>query len=264
MKHRKRMLLRTLVKRDISARYRGSFLGMLWPLLTPLFMLAVYTFVFGTIYKTRWTIPGREVADHSVGEFAVILFAGLIVFQIFAEVVQKAPPLIVGNSNYVKKVVFPIEILPLVTVGTALFHAVVSYVVLLVFVHFVFGSIPSTAILLPVVLAPLVILVVGLSWFFSAIGVFVRDIGEILGPVVTALMFLSPIFFPSSSMPVWVQPYYYLNPMALPVEMSRDVLIFGKIPDLATYGVYLMIALFVCELGFLFFQKVRKGFADVL
>ena len=259
-----RSLLYSLVQRNISARYRGSAFGMLWPLLTPLFMLAVYTFVFGTIFKARWAIPGREGGDHSTGEFAVILFAGLIVFQILSETLLKAPSAILYNSSYVKKVVFPIEILPLVPIGAALFHALVSFVVLLGFQIFVFGNVPLTALLLPFVLLPFLVMMGGFAWFFAAIGVYVRDIPEILGPGVTALMFLSPIFFPKTSMPDWLQVYHYLNPVAFPVEMTREVLIFGVVPNIDGYSVYLVASLLVGGLGFKFFQMVQKGFADVL
>jgi lipopolysaccharide transport system permease protein len=259
-----RSLLYSLVQRNISARYRGSALGMLWPLLTPLFMLAVYTFVFGTIFKARWAIPGREGDPHSTGEFAIILFAGLIVFQILSETLLKAPSAILSNSSYVKKVVFPIEILPLVPIGAALFHALISFLVLLVFQYFIFGGIPLTALWLPVVLLPFVMMMAGFGWFFAAIGVYVRDIPELLGPAVTALMFLSPIFFPKSAMPDWLQLYHYLNPVALPVEMTRDVLIFGMAPDMNAFSAYLVAALLVLGLGHMFFQMVRKGFADVL
>lgn len=259
-----RSLLYSLVQRNISARYRGSAFGMLWPLLTPLFMLAVYTFVFGTIFKARWAIPGRESGEHSTGEFAVILFAGLIVFQILSETLLKAPSAILSNSSYVKKVVFPIEILPLVPLGAALFHALVSFLVLLGFQIFIFGGVPLTALLLPLVLLPFVVMMAGLAWFFAAIGVFVRDIPEILGPATTALMFLSPVFFPKTSMPDWLQVYHYLNPVALPVEMTRDALIFGVVPDIAGFGIYLLVSLLICGFGYMFFQKVRRGFADVL
>jgi lipopolysaccharide transport system permease protein len=250
-----------LIRREIVGRYRGSVLGILWSLLTPLFMLAVFTFVFGTVFKARWTGTSENA---SVGEFAVILFTGLIVFQLFAEVVNRAPGLILANQNFVKKIVFPLEILVPVALGSALFHAAISFAILLTFIYAIHGMIPWTALLLPVVLTPFCLMILGLSWFLASLGTYVRDIGQILGTLVTALMFLSPIFFPLSALPDWLQPYLLINPVALPVTQAREVLIFGALPDFAALGVYTFVAAAIAWLGYQFFQKTRKGFADVL
>ncbi|MFN0263114.1 ABC transporter permease [Tepidamorphus sp. 3E244] len=249
-----------MIRREVIGRYRGSLLGILWSLLTPLLMLAVYTFVFGTIFKARWAGASE---DASVAEFAVILFSGLISFQLFAEVIGRAPGLILSNQNYVKKVVFPLEVLIPVALGSALFHAAVSYAILLVFIQKIHG-IPWTALLLPLVIAPFCLLILGLSWFLASIGTFVRDIGQFVGTVVTALLFLSPVFYPISALPAWLQPWLMMNPAALPVTLSREVLIFGKPPDFSALGLYTLIAAAIAGLGYLWFQKTRKGFADVL
>jgi lipopolysaccharide transport system permease protein len=258
-----------LIRREIAGRYRGSMLGMLWSMLTPLFMLAVYTFVFGIVFRTRWTGAGAEGltgagGEPSTAEFAVILFAGLIVFQLFSEVVNRAPTLVLSNANYVKKVVFPLEILPVVALGSALFHAVISFAVLLAFKLAIFGVIPATALLLPLVLAPFCLMVLGLAWFIAALGVYYRDINQFIGTLVTALMFLSPIFFPLTALPEWLRPWVALNPVTFPVEQTRAVLIFGSMPDLPGLAAYCAIALVIATLGFAWFQKTRKGFADVL
>jgi homopolymeric O-antigen transport system permease protein len=254
-----------LARREVLGRYRGSALGMLWSLLTPLFMLAVYTFVFGTIFKARWTPPdGSGASEHSTAEFAVILFAGLVIFQLFAEVINRAPGLVLANVNYVKKIVFPLEILPLVALGSALFHLFVSLMALLTFYPFVIGAPPVTALLLPFILAPFCVLILGLAWFLASLGVYVRDISQFLGNLVTAMMFLSPIFFPATALPEWLRPYLYLNPIALPIEEGRKVLIWGHAPDWAALGVYSIVAIMIAVLGFLWFQKTRKGFADVV
>ncbi|HEV7253780.1 MAG TPA: ABC transporter permease [Mesorhizobium sp.] len=257
-------LISSLTRREIAGRYRGSALGMLWSLLTPLFMLAVYTFVFGYVMQSRWLIPGTEMAEHSTAEFAVILFAGLLVFQYFAEVVSQAPSLILRNSSYVKKIVFPIEILPVVSAGAALFHAAISLLVLLAFRFAVFGSIPLTTLLAPVVFAPFLVMVLGLGWFLAALGVYFRDIAQIVAPIITASMFLSPIFFPRSALPEWLQPWLILNPLTVPVEAFRNVVMFGVQPDWALLGYYALAALAVAVLGEQFFQTTRRGFADVL
>ncbi|MER9327583.1 ABC transporter permease [Mesorhizobium sp. M0488] len=257
-------VLISLIRREVVGRYRGSMLGLLWSLLNPLFMLAVYTFVFGVVMKSRWAVPDQPSATHSTGEFAVILFCGLIVFQFFAEVVSSAPSLIVTNTNYVKKIVFPIQILPAVSAGAALFHAAVSLLVLFAFAYIVFGHIPLTALLAPAVFAPLVVMVVGIAWVLASIGVYFRDMSQIIAPLVTATMFLSPVFFQRTSLPAWLQPWLSLNPLAIPVESFRDVVIFGVLPNWMSLGYYSGVAVAVAVLGYQFFQKTRRGFADVL
>lgn len=272
-------LIVQLTRREIAGRYRGSVLGILWSLLTPLFMLAVYTFVFGTVFNARWaSAAGAQSSTHtsthtstladpqsiSIGAFAVILFAGLIIFQIFSEVVTRAPGLILANQNYVKKIVFPLEILPVVALAASLFHAAVSLLVLIVFELSTFGRIPPTALWLPIVLAPFCLLVLGFAWFLASLGTYVRDVGQILAPLVTALMFISPIFYPPSALPGWLQPWLALNPVALPVTQAREVLIFGRPPDFLALLGYTVAAAAVAYLGYLWFQKTRKGFADVL
>jgi lipopolysaccharide transport system permease protein len=260
-------LIFTFIRREITGRYRGSVLGIVWSMLTPLFMLAVYTFVFGTVFGARWadesTGAGRH-GEHSMAEFAIILFAGLIVFQLFAEVINRAPMLVLSNVSYVKKVVFPLQILPVVALGSALFHAAVSFAVLLGFILVVYGSIPFTALLLTVVLAPYCVVILGLSWFLAAFGVYYRDINQFLGTLVTALMFLSPIFFPVSALPEWIRAWVALNPIAFPVEETRAVLIFGRMPDFPGLAVYMAAGLAIAVLGYTWFEKTRKGFADVL
>ncbi|PBC11610.1 ABC transporter permease [Mesorhizobium sp. WSM3859] len=257
-------LVSMLIRREVVGRYRGSVFGLLWSLLNPLFMLAVYTFVFGVVMKTRWTIPDHPAAAHSTGEFAVVLFCGLIVFQFFAEVISLSPGLIVANANFVKKIVFPIEVLPVVSAGAALFHVAVNLVVLLAFVYGVFGRVPLTVALAPLVFAPFVVFVVGIAWMLASIGVYFRDMGQIVSPLVTAILFLSPVFFQRTALPVWLQPWLSLNPLAVPVESLRNVVIFGIPPEWTAFGSYSLVAIVIALFGYHFFQKTRRGFADVL
>ncbi len=257
-------LIYDLTKREVLGRYRGSILGIFWSMLTPLFMLGVYTFVFGSVFKARWSIPGRQGSDHSMVEFAIILFAGLIVFQIFSEVVSRAPSLILSNANFVKKVVFPLEVLPVVATGAALFHGVISLAILLVFQIVFMNAVPWTIILVPVVLLPLIILILGLGWFFASFGTYLRDINQILVPIVSSMMFLSPIFFERKALPVGVQNWIVFNPITIPAEQLREVMIFGILPDWTAYFCYLVVALLVAFAGFRFFNMTRRGFADVI
>lgn len=252
-----------LIRREITGRYRGSVFGLAWALLTPLFMLGVYTLVFGSIFQSRWSGADGKAVE-GTGGFAIVLFAGLIVFQVFSEMLSRSPVLVSGNVSYVKKVVFPLQMLPVVAAGSALFHAAVSFVVLLAFMVPILGYVPVTALLLPLVLTPFMVLMLGLSWFLAAAGVYFRDIGQLLGPLITAAMFLSPILFPASSLPDWLQGWYMLNPLSLPVEQVRQVVIFGQLPDWGATAAYLIVAVLAVVLGYGFFQATRKGFADVL
>lgn len=252
-------LIKTLVKREVIGRYRGSVLGILWSFFNPVFMLTVYTFVFSVVFKARWVGGGD-----SKTEFALILFAGLMVFNLFAECVNRAPSLVLSNVNYVKKVVFPLEILPVVSFGAAFFHAAISFGVWLLFFLLFFGLPPVTALLLPIVILPLAALTLGLSWFLASLGVYLRDVGQFIGIATTALLFLSPIFYPISVLPEKYQTLLLLNPLTPVIEQVRDILLWGKMPDWVFFGGYFAISTFIAWLGFAWFQKTRKGFADVL
>ncbi|SEW16823.1 ABC transporter permease [Luteibacter sp. 329MFSha] len=254
-----RRLIRALAVREIAARYRGSALGFAWAIVQPVFMLGIYAFVFSEVFKARW--PG---GTGSKAEFALVLFAGLLVFNMFSEVFNRAPQLILGNANYVKRVVFPLEILPCVSVITALFNLVVSLAVWIVFYVVAFGMPHATALLAPIVILPLMIFLTGVSWLFAALGVYLRDITQITAIITTAMMFLTPIFFPVDAIPARFQPILNLNPLAPTVHQIRDVLMFGRGIEPMTYALTMLAAIASLFIGFAFFQKVRKGFADVI
>jgi lipopolysaccharide transport system permease protein len=258
-----RELILTMVKREVVGRYRGSIMGLLWSLLTPLLMLLVYTFVFSVVLKARWS-GGGAGAEDSRAQFTILLFAGLIVHGLFAEVVNRAPGLVLGNVNFVKRVVFPLEVLPVVTAGAALFHAAVSLVVLLVAVFVTTGSIPWTAALFPLVLFPLLLLTLGVAWLLASLGVFMRDVGQVVGLLTTVLLFLSPVFFPVTAVPEFFRPWMQLNPLTFVIEQSRAVLIFGEAPAWDAWLAYTAAAGVFTWAGYAWFQKTRKGFADVL
>ena len=261
-------LIGQLVRREVLGRYKGSGLGVVWSLLTPLMMLAIFTFVFGSIFQTKWAPPTStgSLVDPpaTTPEFALILFIGLIVFTIFSEVISRAPNLVLENASYVKQVVFPLEILVPVAIGSAVFHAGISIVVLLGFMLSYTGAVPLTVLWLPVVIAPLLILTLGVGWFVAALGVYVRDIAQLVAPFMNGLMFLSPIFYPSTAQPAWIRGWLHFNPLTLPIEQARNAVIWGVKPDLVALVVYTMIAIVLAVLGYVWFQKTRKGFADVI
>jgi len=256
---RHRELIKVLVKREVLGRYRGSFLGLLWSFLNPLFMLAVYTFVFSVVFKARW-----NVESDSKTEFALVLFAGLIVFNLFGETINRSPSLVLNNPNYVKKVVFPLEILPVVTLLSALFHGLISLGVWLLAYQVFFGLPRVTVIYLPLIVLPYLLFVLGLSWGLASLGVFLRDVSQFIGTIISVLMFMTPIFYPVTALPEEFRQWLYLSPLTLVIEQTRDVIYWGKQPDFALLGIYTMVSVLIAWLGFAWFQKTRKGFADVL
>jgi lipopolysaccharide transport system permease protein len=255
-----RSLLWQFAKRDVLGRYRGSLLGLTWSFLTPLLMLGVYSFVFVGVFRQSW--PGS--AKGGGVEFALQVFAGLLVFNLFAEVASKAPNLIVAQPNLVKKVIFPVELLTWVTVLSGIFHLLISAGTLLLVLLIVRGGLPLTAFALPLVLLAFLPVLLGLGWFLSAVGVFVRDVGQVMTMVVSLTMFMSPVFYSVRSLNPELQFWMGLNPLTLIIEQVRAVLLLGHWPDWTALGLYALVAsLFAIAAG-TFFQLTRKGFADVL
>lgn len=256
-----RQLISQMTKREVVGRYKGSTMGLAWSFFNPVFMLVVYTFVFSEIFKSRW---GGVGGDESKTQFAVLLFVGMIVFSLFSEVLNRAPVLILSNINYVKKVVFPLEILPVIAMGAALFHSLISVGVLLVAFILFNGYLHWTVIFAPLVFLPLVFLALGLSWMLASLGVFLRDVGQTIGIVTSVLMFLSPVFYPVSAVPERFRPYIMANPLTFIIEQAREVLIWGHMPNWIGLGAYTLAAIAMTWAGYAWFQKTRKGFADVL
>jgi len=255
-----RYLTWQMVVRDILGRYRGSMLGLLWTMMLPLLMLAVYTYVFGIVFRARWP----DMAEASAMEFAPRLFAGLIVHGLFVEVLNRGPNIIVDQTNLVKRVVFPLETLSWVVVATAVFHAAISVLVMLGFLLVIDGGLPWTVIFVPVVLATTLPLMMGLCWFLSSLGVFLRDIGQVMGVLTMVLLFTAPVFYPASRAPEALQAVLFLNPITVVVEEMRKVAITGDLPDWGALGLYTLVGLVVASLGHAWFRRTYRAFADVL
>ena len=188
----------------------------------------------------------------------------MIVLNLFSEVLNRAPGLILSNVNYVKKVVFPLEILPVISLGAALFHCMISLGVLAIAFIIFNGYLPVTAVFIPLVLLPLVILCLGLAWLLASLGVFLRDVGQTIGIITTVLMFLSPVFYPVTAVPERFRPFIMANPLTFIIEQAREVLIWGHLPDWIGLLAYTIIASIIAWICFVWFQKTRKGFADVV
>lgn len=258
---RHRDLLAQLLRRNVAARYKGSALGVLWSFGHPLMMLAVYTFVFGVVFKSRWGIPGME--DNRAA-FPLIMFCGMAVFNIFSESVNASTTIVVGNPGYVKKVVFPLELLPLCTVLSALVFGLAWFALLFLGVAVFLGELSWTMLLLPLTLLPLLLLAAGLSFLVASLGVYLRDVQQLVGIVTQVLFFMTPIFYPASVVPETLRWILRLNPLSTVVEQTRLLFLYGKVPDPAACLEMYAVALVVFQLGLAWFVKTKKGFADVL
>lgn len=252
-------LTRELAKRDVLGRYRGASFGLFWSLISPFLMLMVYTFAFGTVMGGRW--PEIEAGQT---QFAIVLFAGLIVHGFFAECLNKSVGLIVSNPNFVKRVIFPLEILPWPMVLSALFHVFMNLLVFLLMRLVVDGQLAITTLLFPLVMLPLLVLVLGMSWFMAAVGVYFRDLGQITGVLSMAMLFLSSAMMPLESVPEQYRWVFALNPLSFIIDQARNVLLWEIMPDwtgLAWYLLGSMVFMYAC---FAIFASVRRGFSDVL
>lgn len=257
-----RTLIGRLARRDIEVRHRGSALGLLWSVLNPLIMMAAYTFIFTLVFRARWSSGGG--GGGGTAEFAVLMFSGMVLFTIFAECANRAPGLMLENPSYIKKVVFPLEIMPVVVLLSALFNAAIGFVILAVFSLVVMGPPPLTVLLLPLVLLPLCLFTLGLTWVVAAAGVFLRDLRQVVTVLVTVMMFLSPIFYPLSAVPAEAQAVILANPLAILLERSKDVLFWGHGLPPVEWALVCLGSLVWAWLGHTFFMKTRRGFADVV
>ena len=254
-----RSLTLEMTKRDVLGRYREASFGLLWSLISPFLMLLIYTLAFGYIMKSRWPGTSGNIADYSM-----LLFVGLIVHGFFAECMNRAPGLIVGNPNLVKRIVFPLQILPWMAMLSALFHAFANLLVFTLLNLAMRGEIAPTLPLLPLVLLPLAVAALGVGWLLSSLSVFLRDIGQVTGVLSMAMLFLSSAIVPVDALPVKYQLIFRLNPLTFIIDQAREVAFWGRMPDWSGLGLYLLGALLFAYAGYAVFQKLRPGFADVL
>ncbi|MEB3197418.1 MAG: ABC transporter permease [Candidatus Sericytochromatia bacterium] len=252
-------LLAQLVRRDVAARYRGSWLGLGWSLLQPLLLLAVYTFVFGMVFPSRWpqAMPGQA-------GFAAALYCGLLPFSVLAECLARAPGLVLNHPNYVKKVVFPLALLAWVPLGTALYHAGLGLLLLLAYLSLTRAGLGPALLTLPLLLVPLAGLCLGCGWGLSALGIYLRDVGQVVGLGTTLLLFLSPVFYPLAAVPVPYRDWLALNPLTALIEQTRAIVLWQQWPDPGSVGALWLGSGLIAAAGYAFFERTRRGFADVL
>lgn len=254
-----RYLLKQLVKQDIRQKYQGSVLGMLWSFLVPVFMLVIYTFMFSQIFQAKWDI---DTSDKY--QFAMMLFCGLSAFNMVGEVMNRSTSLIVSNTNYVKKVIFPLEILPVVMTLSALFNCIISFLILFIVKLIIYHSISKTIYLFFPALIPLVVLTTGIGLLISAISVYLKDLSSLISVIVTILMYMSPVFFPLSSVPDSFRVVCGINPMTYIIENFRNVVLYGRNLDWGFFGISCVSAVCFYLLGKVVFMRTKEGFADVL
>ena len=255
-----RNLLLQFIKRDIESRYKGSYLGLLWSFINPMLMLIIYSFIFSIVFKARW----RPQGEMNLGEFALTLFAGLIAFNIFSEAVNRAPRLITSNPNYVKKVIFPLEILPVSILGTTLFHGLISIAILITGRILFMGSISPVILLLFLMILPLLCLTLGVTWILASLGVYLKDTAYAVTITTQILFFMSPIFYPVDAIPEKFRFIIQINPLSGILENFRNVLIWDRSPDFTEWVFQLFISLIIFGIGYMWFMKTKPGFADVI
>lgn len=251
-------LLRQLVARDIAQRHKGTVAGALWLVMQPLLMLAIYTVVFGLIFKPRW----EGVGD--VWDYALMLFLGKIPYIFMLETVGRASSLIASHENYVKKVTFPVYLLPVTANCTSALVAMLSLVVWAAFCLLLRGYVPLELVLVPVLYVPMFLSLLGLSYIIAALGAYFRDVGQVVQPIVFSMMFLSPVFYPVELSPAWLRPVFKINPLTFPIEAAREMLLGAGSVRVADWTMQLIVSALVLAVGYWFFARVRPGFADVV
>lgn len=252
-------LFKQLVKKDIQQQYKGSVLGILWSFIVPIFMLVIYTFVFSEVFQAKWDI---DTSDKY--QFALVLFCGLTVFNLVSEVMSRSTRLIASNTNYVKKVIFPLEILPVVATFSSLFNCGISFIILIVVRLIIYHSVSTTLYMIFLMFIPLIVLAVGLGLFISAVSVYLKDVGNAISVIITILMYISPVFFPLSAVPESFRSVCECNPMTYIIENFRNVVLYGKCINWKYYGISCAVALVFYFIGKVVFMRAKEGFADVL
>ncbi|ENM5843774.1 ABC transporter permease [Vibrio mimicus] len=252
-------LLKQLMIRDFTSRYKSGALGLAWAMINPLLMLGLYSFVFVAVFQMRW-----GVNDTSGHNFVLLLFTGILVHGLFSEFVVRAPNLITSNPSYVKKVVFPLELIPLTPILGAIVNFCLGLTLVLIMQFWINGEFSLYVLLIPIIILPFIILLIGVSYIFSSLGVYFRDLSQISGLISTIAIFASPVLFPMENVPDAYRNLLYLNPITLVVEQLREVIVLGQLPNLVNLTIYSGISISILIVGIFWFKIVKKGFSDVL
>ena len=255
-----REVIKVFARREMETKYKGSLLGTSWALINPIIMLTIYTVIFSKVFQAKWGTSYMN--DNSPIEFAINLFAGLIIFNMFADCASKAHGLILNNPNLVKKIVFPLEVLSISTVIGSLLNASINSIILLILIGFTKGGIHSTVLLYPMIYVPFIFEMIGLTLLISTFAVFVRDIGQIMGSIISLMMFASPVFYPGEALPQSIRWIADVNPIAITISQSRELLIGGSIPSISNYILQTLLALAWCEIAYRLTKKYQHRLGD--
>jgi len=253
-----RALIATMVRRDIAARYKGSFIGLFWTVLNPLLLTLTYFFVFGVVMKARF---GADPSKHG---FVLYFLAGILPWLAFVEAAGRAPNTILENRVLVKKLVFPLDILNVVQTLAGLTNQIIGLGIFILYLWIARGEIPPTALWLPVLLIPQLLFTVGVAWFLAALGVYVRDLAQIIGLLLTLWFYTTPICYPESALPAGMLPFLSANPIFMLVRAWRAVFLEGQPPDVSAVVILWTVGILSAAAGYAWFHRLRKGFADVL
>jgi lipopolysaccharide transport system permease protein len=250
-------LISQFVRRDVLLKYRGSYLGIGWSFLYPLLLLAAFTLIFGGVLGARWGGQKSQL------ELALFIYCGLVVFTPFAEIASTTPRLLHANQVYVKKILFPTEILPVIALLSASVHACVNLGILIIAAACA-GQLHATTLLLPIILLPVWLLTLGAAWFLAAAGCFVRDLVHVMPVLTQLLLFLSPVFYPADVAPPLLRQFHMISPLAVAIQDTRAALLDGTAPRWDIWLAMLITGMLVAVLGYLFFCRSKEEFADVL
>lgn len=263
---RMRDLIWQFASRELLERHKGAMLGVVWNVLSPLLTLGVYTFVFGFVLNVRWEQRGGQAWEgmNPHVSFALILFCGHAFAHLFTESVSRAPMLVAGRPNLVRKVVFPLEILPVSVLTASVVTFAVSAAILLVLTFALTGRIPITAPLTLLPMIPLLMLSLGCSWYLASLGVFLRDIRNVVQVVVHMITFMSAVFYPIERVPETWRHLVYYNPLAVIIESGRRTLLWGELPDFNRLAWVTLLSVIVMQLGYIWFMRTKRGMADVV
>ena len=261
--YKNREIVKIFTGREIKAKYKGSLLGILWAIINPLIMLIIYTLVFSQVFKGRWGTDAGNTTESTL-IFAMEIFAGLIVFNMFSESISKSTTQITSNPNFVKKIIFPLEILSTATIGSALFHGSIGMIILILGKITITGTIEKGIILLPIVWIPYSALLLGISWILSVVGVYIKDLSQLVNSGISGMMFLSPIFYPTEALPNSFRWIGNINPLSYVMEETRSLLFEGRIERLNTLIAFMVVSTLVCEVGYRIIKEHQQVLGDYL
>jgi lipopolysaccharide transport system permease protein len=254
-----RELIRAVVRRELMARFSGSILGWLWAIFGPLLMLSVYTVIFSHAVGIR-----ASTASHGVANYSLNIFVGLIMFNLFAELAYRAPALLHEHVNFIKKSIFPSETLAWIAAIRAVVYAGISFCVLLFFELLITHSLPPTILLLPFVIVPFFLFLIGVSWFLMALGSFTRDVMHLMASIVPVFMFATPIFYSFDDVPPALRIILRINLVGDYVELMRDIVLLNRVPNPWLYLGTVIVSLLIFRSAYRFYMRYKNVFVDII